>query len=350
MEKRQGNKATDSGRVTTGDQRTQVCISIDTEFSIAGHFQSPHTRLPVAHPLVYGECAQGQQGLGFMLECFDRFGIRATFFTEMANLRYFGDEPMARVVADLKRAGQDIQLHVHPVWLSFDKDDGWGSFPRQDDCAGQAQDYLHRVFSYCIEGFTRLTGQAPVAVRTGNLRADRHTYQVLAQLGIGLSSNIATGVYRPDDLGLQHDSGRHLIEGVMEVPVTTYVDSQWLGKPHKKSLQITSCSWPEMRHLLWQARALGIEQVIILTHPFEFFKSRDPQYRHLRRNRVNQQRLINLCRFLSTHDQDFTAADFGSCFAQWTASERHEAQISIPAYYALGRKLHNKLNDSLWQY
>ncbi|MDF2177307.1 hypothetical protein P2G88_03495 [Aliiglaciecola sp. CAU 1673] len=329
---------------------TQVCISIDTEFSIAGHFQSPQSRFPVSHPLVYGPTPEGQQGLGFMLDCFNRFGIRATFFTETANLRYFGDEPMARVVNDLKQADQDIQLHVHPVWMSFDKEDGYGQFPRQDDCANQQADYLRQVFSYCIDGFKRLTGEAPKAIRTGNLRADLTTYQVLAELGIKLSSNIATGVYRPDDPALQLDSGRHLIEGVMELPVLTYADSSWFGKTHMKSLQITSCSWPEMRHLLWKARSLGIEQVIILTHPFEFFKSRDPQYKQLRRNRVNQERLLNLCRFVQSHDQDFVAADFGRHHEQWTATQKQEAPLSIPSYYALGRKLHNKLNDSLWQY
>ena len=33
---------------------TQISISIDTEFSIAGHFEDPRSNQPVAEPAVYG--------------------------------------------------------------------------------------------------------------------------------------------------------------------------------------------------------------------------------------------------------------------------------------------------------
>lgn len=329
---------------------TQICISIDTEFSIAGHFEHPETCLPVADPVVYGAVDGKEESLGFLLETFDRYDIKASFFVECANYFYFGDEPMQSVVKRLKAAEQDIQLHVHPIWLTFNKDPALGNFSHHDDCCGRDFDELRRVFSACIDVFHRWSGQAPLAIRTGSLRADENVYRVIHDLGIPMSSNIALGVFEPQEPLLHHESGRHLICGVMELPVFTYQDSNIAGKTHQKSLQITSCSWPEMKHLLWKARKSGIENIVILTHPFEYIKKKDFRYNKLTRNRVNQERLRQLCQFIQHHSQDFTAADFTSQYHAWAGSELDQKKIAIPSIYAVGRKLHNKLNDLIWRY
>jgi hypothetical protein len=329
---------------------TQICISIDTEFSIAGHFQRPDEYEPVAGPVVYGAVDGKEQALGFLLETFDRYNIVASFFVECANYFYFGDHPMQDVVTRLKTAGQDIQLHVHPVWLHFNTNPEIGTFPRQDDCSGQEFDELKRVFSACIAVFERWVGRPPLAIRTGSLRADENVYRVMHELGILMSSSVALGIFQPTEPLLSHDSGRHRIHGVMEIPVFSYQDSNFAGRAHKKSLQITSCSWPELKYLLWKARNSGIENIVILTHPFEYIKKSDFRYRKLTRNRVNQQRLHNLCEFISQHPQDFVAADFSSQYRNWITSELDQAPISIPTLYAVGRRLHNRLNDLVWQY
>jgi peptidoglycan/xylan/chitin deacetylase (PgdA/CDA1 family) len=329
---------------------TQICISIDTEFSIAGHFEHPEIYRPVAGPAVYGEVDGREESLGFLLETFDRHDIKATFFVECANYFYFGDEPMLGVVNRLKTAGQDIQLHVHPVWLSFNTDTNIGIFPRQDDCAGQDFDALKKTFSACIEVFERWVGHAPLALRTGSLRADETVYRVMRELGIPLSSNVAMGIFPPPEPLLRHYSGRHLIHGVMEIPVFSYHYSNIAGRSHKKSLQITSCSWPEMKYLLWKARNSGIENIVILTHPFEYIKKSDFQYRKLIRNRVNQERLEKLCHFIRQHPADFEAADFTSNHRAWLEAELQQTTISVPSIYAVGRKLHNRINDLVWRY
>ena len=329
---------------------TQICISIDTEFSIAGHFENPDLNKPVAAPAVYGEVDGKEEGLGFMLETFDRYNTNATFFVECANYFYFGDEPMQSVVKRIQAARQDIQLHVHPVWLSFNQDPHVGTFPRHDDCAGRSFDELKQVFSTCISVFERWVGHRPSAIRTGSLRADDTVYRVMQDLAIPMSSNIALGVFQPREPALSHNSGRHLIHGVMELPVYSYQDSNLAGKRHKKSLQITSCSWPEMKHLLWKARRAGAENIVILTHPFEYIKKRDFRYRKLIRNRVNQERLQKLCAFIQSHSDDFSAADFSSQQQNWTRSEVDQTYIEMPSLYAVGRKLHNRVNDLLWRY
>ena len=272
------------------------------------------------------------------------------FLLSGANYFYFGDEPMQTVVNRLKAAQQDIQLHIHPAWLALNNNPDLGTFPRHDDCAGRDPVELKRAFSACIDIFERWVGHKPLAIRTGSLRADETVYRVMQELGIPLSSNIAMGVFEPEEPMLQLDSGRHLIHGVMELPVFTYRDSSIAGRAHKKSLQITSCSWPEMKHLLLKARESGVETIVILTHPFEYIKKSDFRYSKLTRNRVNQQRLQKLCQFIQQHPDDFVAADFSSHYSVWANSEIKQPAITIPSVFALGRKLHNRLNDLIWRY
>lgn len=329
---------------------TQICISIDTEFSIAGHFNEPDVYIPLAEPVVYGSVDGKEESLGFMLETFDHYNTKATFFVECANYFYFGDEPMQTVINRLKAAGQDIQLHIHPVWLTFNDNPELGDFPQNDDCIGRSKEELTRAFSACIDVFQRWVGRKPLAIRTGSLRADENVYHVMRDLGIPMSSNVAMGIFQPNEALLSHDSGRHLIHDVMELPVFTYQDSNIAGRTHKKSLQITSCSWPEMKHLLWKARKSGVENIVILTHPFEYIKKRDFRYSKLTKNRVNQTRLQNLCQFIQQHSEDFVSVDFSSQYPSWAASELNQQAIEIPTIYAIGRKLHNRLNDVVWSY
>ena len=257
---------------------------------------------------------------------------------------------MAAVVDRIKAAGQDIQLHVHPVWLNFVNGELPGNFPRNDDCCGRSFEDLQRIFQLCIEVFQRWVGRKPLAIRTGSLRTDENVYRVMHALDIPLSSNVALGVFQPSEPGLRHHSGRHRIHGVMEVPVFSYQDMHIVGRKHLKSLQITSCSWPEMRHLLWKARRAGVENIVILTHPSEFIKATDFRYTTLTRNRVNQERLRRLCGFIQQHPQDFASADFSTRHAQWCATELQQPFIEVPTAFAVLRKLHNRLNDTLWRY
>ncbi len=330
------------------DTRTQIGITVDTEFSIAGHFQDPPRFAPLAEPVVYGNSASKQEGLRFILDALDQHQISASFFVECANYFYFGDEPMGSVVKELQQANQDIQLHIHPVWLSFSEHSP--AFPQHDDCSGRSYDEMLRVIQLCTEVFERWVGHRPDALRTGSLRADDNVYRAMSAVGIPMASNIGLGVYQPPEPELQLLSGRHRIHSVMEIPLFTYQDSKFFGRRHRKSLQITSCSWPEMQHLLWKARRAGVEQIILLTHPFEFFKKSDFRYGRTTRNRVNQARLQKLCKFINQHDQDFVAADFGSQREAWMNTEIEQIQLGIPTIYSMGRKLHNRLNDRLWAY
>lgn len=330
---------------------TEITITIDTECSIAGAFAQPDVRKPVADKAILCEVDGKEQGVGFLLDTFEQYNIKASFFVECAHYYYFGDKPMQAVVERILKAGQDAQLHVHPCWMYYNKDPELGTYPTNDSCKGRDYDELKRIFELSIGTFKRWTGKRPDALRTGSLLADLNIYDVLSDLEIPVSSNVAIGVNLPDEEELYLNGGRHYVKGVMELPVYSYVDRFVSGKEHVKSLQITSCSWPEMKFLLNKARAEGVENIVILTHPFEFIKKSDPYFTKITRNRVNQQRLEKLCMFIAENENDFISADFGSNHQKWLSrGPRQENLLEMPPYYAFGRRVHNLINDKLWYY
>ena len=114
---------------------------------------------------------------------------------------------------------------------------------------------------------------------------------------------------------------------------------------------VTGTGVAETRALLWRARRAGLETVVVLTHPFEFFKHRDDRYTQLRRNRVNQHRLASLCRFLRDHPDDFVARSFGGAAKDWLAEHEQPCpSITAPFLASMSRLVQNKVNDTLWFY
>jgi hypothetical protein len=116
-------------------------------------------------------------------------------------------------------------------------------------------------------------------------------------------------------------------------------------------LTVTGCGWPELRSILWAARRARLENIVILTHPFEYVKTASYRYEKLTRNRVNQARLESLCAFLREHDQDFAAVSFGERAAAWSAAEATGSVVLAGSgSYAFLRKAENAINDRIWAY
>ena len=97
----------------------QVCITVDTEFSIGGNFDNPQLT-PVSDPIVLGAVGGKEHGLGFLLDSLAQFALPATFFVEALQTAYFGDEPMGSIARRIADAGHDVQLHLHPCWLHYE--------------------------------------------------------------------------------------------------------------------------------------------------------------------------------------------------------------------------------------
>lgn len=298
--------------------KTEVAITIDTEFSVAGAFHEPDRYTPIAERIVDCPADGKDEGLGFLLDAFGQYGVRATFFVEALQSAYFGNEPMGRVVERIAAARQDVQLHIHPCWLHFEQPD-WRKLKPNDSCSGRSDSELDTFISRGLETFSQWGLPRPVAVRSGGLVADKAFYRAAARAGIPMSSSIGLAVHRPADPDLHLYGGRHRIAGTWEVPVLSFFDVAIGARRRVRTATITGCGWGEIESLLWQARKANASPCVILTHPFEYVKTSDFRYTKMRKNRINQARLDRLLRFLHEHDDEFVAVAFTDRVAEWTA-------------------------------
>ncbi len=322
----------------------EVTITVGTSFSIGGAFSNPDEYSSVGERTVRCD----GHGLKFMLDCFNHYNIKASFFIETAQHCYFGDEPMAAITKEIIDAGHDTQLMIHPCWYYYDQS---GEYSMDDSCAGRDYGELRSIFEKSIGAFERIAGRKPDVIRCGNMQIDHQVYKLMSELQIPMSSSIGLGMFTPEGKDLLLCSGRSRIDNVMEMPLFTYRDMDVMGGFAKKTLQIASCSWREMRVILEKARREGIENIVLLTQPFDYIKKKDVQYQEITRNRVNQERLERLCAFIAEHDQDFVARDFASGVADWKNEEQtNNIRFKIPTRYRNMRKIENFLNDKLWNY
>lgn len=284
----------------------RVCFTIDTEFSIAGAFADPALR-PVGVPMVLCEAGGRSQGLEFLLDCFRRHGMQATFFIETVQRHYFRDDPMRKLATRIVQHGHEVQLHVHPCWSVFQHED-WPQRvrlqPRQDDLAGRALASTVALLRQGLSTFAEWGLPAPQVFRAGSLQHDEDLYRTLAAVGIPYSSNIGLGVYNCGLADYQLRAGRHVRHGVLECPVLTFADRPG----HMKTVSVSGTSFAEMRGLLDSAHAAGLELVVILSHPFEYVQSYGDGFSVLRRHAVNQSRLERLCGYIAAHPDRFQAS------------------------------------------
>lgn len=321
--------------------RTRVCITVDTEFSIAGAF-ADQQRVPVADQIVWCNVDGSSEGLGFMLNCLSKYRIPATFFVETLQRHYFRHDPMRDVARILHDKGHDVQLHSHPCWALFKHED-WFTRARamrnKDSFFGRAEDETVALIEQGLDTFRDWGVPAPTVFRSGNVHHDRSLYRALARTGIPYSSSIALAVFNSGDPALQLYSGQHRFDGVTELPILTFQDFKVGARPHLKSLTIAGTGTHEMRNLLDQAHAAGIPLVTILTHPFEYVQTRDTTLRYVKRHGVNQQRLDKLCSYLACNGDRFEAVGMGQAAAAVHAIDSGNILLASKPWHYLPRML-----------
>jgi hypothetical protein len=347
---------------------TEVCITVDTEFSIGGNFYNPEF-LPVAEPIVLGAIDGKEHGLGFLLESFHEFGVRATFFVEALQTAYFGDEPMGTIARRIAAAGHDVQLHLHPCWFHYVQMGARPTTAPNDSCANRSDAELDGFFAAGLAAFSRWGLSKPIAVRPGNFQVDVNFFGAATRSGLSMSSSVALAAWRPTDEELFLLGGKHRIGQIVELPIFSYSDD--LGyKKRSRILSITACSYTEIVSVLRQARDRGISPVIIVTHPQEFVKRKYAryatlpwhhlnqerlkdvlQYATLRRNRVSQVRLKALLQFLCrTKDQFVTVPISAISDDGPDSSGASNPPVSVSVAATIARMLENGVNDRVWRY
>lgn len=266
---------------------TRVLLTIDTELTWRSDTRWP--RWEVAFERSFEAAGVG---IGYQLRTLARHALKASFFVDPMPACVFGIEPIRRMVEPILAAGQEVQLHLHPMWLA-DREAQLASLDEQAQ-----YDLIARARDLLIEA----GAPGPIAFRGGNFSANDATLRCLARLGIRYDSS-HNGDHHPwpSAIGLPADQITPIErEGVIEVPVTVIAERERL-----RHLQICAVSLAEMKATAEFAAANGLPIVNIVSHSFELANRTGSAP-----NKVHVRRFEGLCGWLSEERRHFVTSFF----------------------------------------
>jgi hypothetical protein len=298
-----------------GEPRTRVYLTVDVE---CAEERIRHGRLhpPLDYDLrVWGRFRNQAEDLGVpaLLRELERTGARATFFVEALGAAFFGEGQLRALCRRLLDAGQDVQLHLHPVQRRAD----WhtrGERPAPDELSRyelEAQTALLREGRSLLEG-CGVDAEALLAFRAGHYAASNETWRAMRASGLVLSSSYNLS-YLHRTCGIRWPSPANAlfrtdVPGVWELPVSNFAE----GGGRHRHLEICAVSLREVAHYLREARRLGIGEVTIITHSFELFFLDSAARRRGRPNRLALERLRGVLAFLRDRPDEFELATVGA--------------------------------------
>lgn len=255
---------------------------------------------------VYGRSAHGSYALPKTLEIMNRHGLKGVFFVEPLFGARFGLKFLSEIIALIKSAGQDVQLHLHPEWT-----DEISPAP----ISNSTEKRQHLIYYDLAEQSALIAlgkqlleaagGGIATAFRAGSFAANADTFKALAQNGITFDSSL-NNCYAISGSDIQRNrlSNDPLVrEGVFSYPVSVFRD----GLRRLRPAHVAGAGFSELRCALRDARLQGQTDFVIVSHNFEMLKplSSEPDWIVVRR--FNQ-----LCSFLALHSDDFKVSTFAN--------------------------------------
>ncbi len=231
----------------------------------------------------------------------DACGLTGVFFVDPMPALVYGIDVIARIVEPIVARGHEAQLHLHPEWLEWSKEQPVGDRRGRSICDFDFHDQvtlIKRARNLLIDA----GAPPPLAFRAGNYGANDDMLRALASLGIKWDSSFnPTFIGDPCHIGLGADQIDTIERfGVMEMPISAICDRPG----HLRHAQICALSSREMSDALNYAAKTKRPAFTIVTHSFEMM-SRDRK----RPNRSVMARFETLCRSVADHP-DLSSSGF----------------------------------------
>jgi hypothetical protein len=274
---------------------TRVLLTVDTELTWGHYARGASWQENLARS--YDPAGVG---VPHQLDRLRAYGLKACFFVDPLPALVYGLDPVRQMVEPILAAGQEVQLHIHPVWLSVSQGHAEGAdFELTCFDAVEQQSLISRARDLLVEA----GGPDPIAFRSGSFAADMRTLRALRPLGIRYDSS-HNGSEHPDPSNLPllpTQMAPVELDGIVELPVTQIESAPGALRP----MQLCAVSIRELREALLHAAANRHAVVNIVSHSFEL-ASRDG----MRRNRTICGRFESLCAFLAEHSETLPTAHF----------------------------------------
>ena len=277
---------------------TRVFITIDTELMWRHHVAGLDM-----DSIVQRSLEPAGVGVGWQLAQLKRHNLKACFFVDPMPALVYGLDPIKRVVEAILEAGQEVQLHLHPVWTGAHKDDKgatYGPFELID----YSFDEQVELLSGASDMLVAAGAPEPIAFRSGSYSASDDTLGALAKLGFEYDSSHNGSEHPwPSAISLDRMQIAPIAHrGLIEVPVTLIEDTQG----HLRHFQICALSAAEMKAALDHAVAHDHAAVTVVSHGFELANRAGT-----RPNAVHVKRFQALCEMLTNRRGVLVTEFFG---------------------------------------
>ncbi|ANU07482.1 polysaccharide deacetylase family protein [Paraurantiacibacter namhicola] len=245
----------------------RLYFTIDTEYESG--FTAKHGRDSRAANFdraVACRMSDGEAGIFYQMDVFDRCGMKAVFFVDPMPAMLWGTGAIADIVEPIVTRGHEVQLHMHTEWLALagdaaivpDRGPNMKDYSQEEQCA---------LLSYGRDVLEAAGAPRPKVFRAGNYGANDDTLRALAQLGFTHDSSHAPAIAGGAcaiDLGPQHRSPLQR-EGVVEIPVSA-IGCEESGLRHG---QFTALGIHELKAMLAYAAASEHKDITLVSHSFE---------------------------------------------------------------------------------
>lgn len=275
---------------------TSVYITIDTEYSSSlAARKGSGSREENFEKSIAGITPSGSVGIGYQLDIFDHYDLKAVFFVDPMPALLWGVEAISDVIGPIIERGHDVQLHLHAEWLALSE----ANNPLGKRTGTHIKDFTYdeqcQLIDYARSTLMAAGAPRPIAFRAGNYGANDDTLRALAELGFSYDTNHCPGIAESDCAISLGPEDRRPVQhcGVVEVPIGC-IGSFGARLRHA---QITALSSAETLAAIRHARFSRNCNFTLVSHSFELL-SRD-------RTRVNQivkQRFERLCAGLAKLD------------------------------------------------
>lgn len=249
---------------------------------------------------ILGETGRGAFGLPFQLRLASNHGLRFTFLVESLFSCEFGIEPLRDIVDLILDAGQDVQLHAHPEWITHSANpilEPKGRYVFSQFTLAEQ----HRLIDTALAQLGRAGGKSVTAFRAGSFAANADTLAAVSRARLTVDSSFKLGA----DLGRAPISEYHTNDPpgkVLQFPLSTY--EHWPGR--RRHLQLTACSLSEIVFVLENAWLGRWGAVVLLSHSAELL-NRD----RTRPDMIVVRRFQKLCQWLADRRETHVTSWFG---------------------------------------
>jgi hypothetical protein len=240
----------------------------------------------------------------WQLDKLTQYGLKGIFFLETMHADAIGGQFLELITKQVRQAGQEIGLHLHPEWSNHLDKSYLPETKRDPNPAFNEEDYEH--FSLMVKrGVAALeayVGSKPKGYRAGSFLMRPEFSKALFDAGIryDFSHNPAipgSTALRQKYLRSLATSGQVNKSLLAEIPVTTFI-SKVSGLRH---LQLNGCSHEITKSALEAAYRDQISFCVIVLHPFDFIRiEKARRLQGVKRIRQVETRFESLCKLLAS--------------------------------------------------